>query len=309
MSPAPRAGSQPLVATKAPFAPSPLLRGVEAQIDKIGRLDRLDQAGEKIDQLLRQPLRQPAARNALSGTWFGHRLHPALTQVATGALTSAVLVDLLAPRHPQIARRLIGLGLVAALPTAATGLSDWLDVYGKARRVGLVHAAGNTLALMLFTRSFLHRGQLHKKRGKRGGGRLSALLGVAVLTTSGYLGGHLAYAEGVGVDHTAFEPDLEEWTDVAAEEAVPDEGHLVVAANGLELLLYREGGRLRAISDRCSHAGWSLGKGKFENGCVTCPGHGSVFSLEDGQVLAGPAASPQPCFEVRLREGRVEVRS
>lgn len=295
--------------TKAPFAPSPALRSVEEQIDRIGRLGQLDLVGEKLDRLVRERLRRPAARNALSGTWFGHRLHPALTQLATGALTSAVLVDLVAARHSHIARRLIGLGIVSALPTAATGLSDWLDISGGPRRLGLVHAAGNWLAIVFFTRSFLQRGRLHQKRGKRGRGKLSALSGLAVLSAAGYLGGHLAYAEGVGVDRTAFEPRLEEWTDVAAEEAVPDGGHRVAQAGGTEILLYRHSGRLGAMSNRCSHAGWSLADGKIEAGCATCPGHGSVFSLEDGQVMAGPAASPQPCFEVRVRQGRVEVRS
>jgi nitrite reductase/ring-hydroxylating ferredoxin subunit/uncharacterized membrane protein len=297
------------VSKQAPFASTPTLQAVQAQIDRIGKSQGLDQVADKLDQLVRQPLSKPPVRNALSGAWLGHRLHPVLTDVAIGSFTSAVLVDILAPRHPHIARRLIGVGIVSAVPTVASGLSDWVDVYGEPRRVGLVHALSNSLALSLFTRSFLHRGRLHKKRGKRGGGRLSSLVGLVAMGVGGYLGGHLSYVQGVGVDHTAFEPEIEEWTDVAAEEAVPEDGHLVTNAGEVEVLLYRHEGTLRAIANRCSHAGWPLAPGKFEGGCVTCPQHGSVFSLKDGSVVGGPAASPQPCFEVRLRDGRVEVRS
>lgn len=293
----------------APFASTPALRAVQAQIERIGQSEQLDALGEKLEQLVRQRLSKPPIKNALSGAWLGHRLHPVLTDVAIGSFTSAVLVDLLAPRHSKIARRLIGVGILSAVPTAASGLSDWVDVYDDARRIGLVHAFGNNLAFTLFIRSFLHRGALHKKRGKRGGGRLSSLLGLAVMTASGYLGGHLSYVQGVGVDHTAFEPRIEQWTDLVAEDAVPEDGHLVAKAGEVEVLLYRQGGALRAMANRCSHAGWPLAPGKFEGGCVTCPQHGSVFSLSDGSVLNGPAASPQPCFELRLREGRVEVRS
>lgn len=297
-----------VTALSAPFT-NPYQKAVRTQIDRLGQAKQLDPIADRLDKLVRPKVEPPAVRNALSGTWLGHRLHPLLTDVAVGTLTSAVLVDFLAPRHPKIARRLIAAGLVAALPTAASGLSDWVDVYDDARRVGLVHAAGNSVAMTLFARSFLHRGRIHKARGAKGGGRLSALAGLAVLSVTGYLGGHLSYVQGVGVDHTGFQPRLEEWVDVGAEQDVPEGGHTVSRAGEVEVLLVRSGGQLRALANRCTHAGWPLAPGKFEEGCVTCPQHGSVFRLEDGSVECGPAASPQPIYEVRVRDGRIEIRS
>jgi nitrite reductase/ring-hydroxylating ferredoxin subunit len=41
---------------------------------------------------------------------------------------------------------------------------------------------------------------------------------------------------------------------------------------------------------------------------VTCPAHGSVFDLTDGQVRRGPAMHPVPAFDVRVVDGVVEVR-
>jgi nitrite reductase/ring-hydroxylating ferredoxin subunit len=46
----------------------------------------------------------------------------------------------------------------------------------------------------------------------------------------------------------------------------------------------------------------------LENCKVRCPWHGSVFSLEDGSVVNGPATEPQPKFEVRLNNRQIEVR-
>jgi hypothetical protein len=41
---------------------------------------------------------------------------------------------------------------------------------------------------------------------------------------------------------------------------------------------------------------------------VRCPWHGSVFRLSDGWNVRGPATAPQPSFESRITDGRVEVR-
>lgn len=291
------------------MAPNVSTAALRANVDRLGQLTSLDAVADKIDKFVRPRVEKESVRNALSGVWLGHRLHPLLTDVTITCFGGAALVDLLAPRHSPIARRLIGVGILSAVPTAAAGLSDWIDVYDDGRRIGLVHMTGNSLALLLYTRSFLHRGHLHKRRGKRGGGRLSAFAGLAVLAGSGYLGGHLSYVLGVGVDHTGFEPRIEEWTDVAAAEEVAEGSHAVVRAGEVEVLLVREDGELVALANRCSHAGWPLAPGKFASGCVTCPMHGSVFQLRDGSVVRGPAASPQRVFQVRENEGRVEVRS
>ena len=69
------------------------------------------------------------------------------------------------------------------------------------------------------------------------------------------------------------------------------------------MLLARHEGAVYALSDRCSHRGGPLHEGELRDGCVTCPLHGSVFKLEDGSVVQGPAAYPQPRWETRVRDG------
>jgi nitrite reductase/ring-hydroxylating ferredoxin subunit len=73
-------------------------------------------------------------------------------------------------------------------------------------------------------------------------------------------------------------------------------------------VLVRRGDRIHALVESCAHLGGPLSEGSVEGGAIRCPWHGSLFALEDGRVLEGPSSFPQPCFEVRVREGQIEVR-
>ena len=123
------------------------------------------------------------AKDALSGVWLGHALHPLLTDLPIGSYTSAVLLDWLGGRDAErAADRLIGLGLLFTLPTAATGMTEWADSEvgdPAVRRVGLVHAALNVGATALFGASLAAR-----RGGARGTGRLLALAGAGLLGAS-----------------------------------------------------------------------------------------------------------------------------
>lgn len=111
------------------------------------------------------------------------------------------------------ARRLIGLGLLTAPAAALAGWSDWLDTAGAERRVGLVHAASNIVGLASYAVSW-------RQRRRGGSGLAASLAGATALGVGGWLGGHLAYALGVGVDTTAFQRGPTEWTDVLAASEV-----------------------------------------------------------------------------------------
>ena len=115
----------------------------------------------------------------------------------------------------------------------------------------------------------------------------------------------------MGVTHAGFDLDqsVEKWTDVAAEADLGEGQPMAVQANDVPVMLLRQGGRLHALANLCTHAGGPLNEGEVKDGAVTCPWHGSRFTLEDGCVLRGPASIPQPRFEARVREGRVEVRA
>jgi nitrite reductase/ring-hydroxylating ferredoxin subunit len=150
---------------------------------------------------------------------------------------------------------------------------------------------------------------LARRRGDRGRGVTFSVLGFGAATISAWLGGHLSFAKGVGVNQTAFEDAPSEWTPVLDESQLEEGTPAAARADGLAVVLIRKGGRLHALADRCSHRGCSLHGGTLnDDETLTCPCHGSTFRL-DGSLVKGPATSPQPAFDVRTSEGKIEIKS
>lgn len=280
-------------------------RSADALIQRIEQATSLDAVADTVSGWVQRIVPAGRIRDAASGVPTAHPVHPPLATFAVGTFVAGTLTQLIGGDR-RGARRLIGLGLLAALPTAYAGASDWSYTAGAERRVGLVHAAVNNVALMCFLAAW--RRQRHTRWGTgRAAGLGCSLAGASLLTVGGALGGHLAYGMGVGVDTTSFQHLDADWVDVAAEADVPASGALGVHAGRLPLLLARHGSEIVALADRCTHRGGPLHEGSIVDGCVECPWHGSRFRLSDGSVAAGPAVRPQPAFHVRVVSGRVEV--
>lgn len=94
------------------------------------------------------------AKNALSGTWLGHPLHPVLTDLPIGFWTSSVVLDALDTLGIRSARGgadiTLAAGTLSAVDTGLAGLSDWQHTHDRARRIGLVHGLMNIGATMMF---------------------------------------------------------------------------------------------------------------------------------------------------------------
>src|SRR4051812_14424701 len=268
----------------------------------------LDGLGEKVGKAVRGAIKPGALKDAVSGTWLGHAVHPMLTDLVIGSFVSATLLDLLGgDEDGAAAERLIGVGIAAYGPTALTGVNDWADsepADDAVRRVGLVHASSNALALTLYGSSLAAR-----RRGARSRGKLLGLAGAGVLMVGGYLGGHMSFTKGVGPNQTAFDPGPDDWTRaVASDELAADEPKTVVVEE-TPVLLVRHRKHVHALHDRCSHRGCSLGElGELDGETIECGCHGSRFSLRDGSVERGPATAPQPSYEVREQGGQVEIK-
>lgn len=69
--------------------------------------------------------------------------------------------------------------------------------------------------------------------------------------------------------------------------------------------VYRAGGGLRAIADRCPHAGAVLSDGEPDGTVLTCPGHGSRFDICTGERLRGPADAGIAVFPLAEAGGQV----
>ncbi len=279
--------------------------GNRAPVRVLAGLDALDAPAKAIGKAVRGIIRPGPVKDALSGSWLGHALHPLLTDLTIGTLTSAVLLDWLGGERSQpAAERLIAIGLASAVPTVSSGYSDWADTEvadESVRRIGIVHAATNATAASLFAASWAAR-----RRG--GSGRLLALAGGGAMAAAGYLGGHMTLAEGVGVDHTVFEDGSDEWAAVLDDGELREGQMRCVEADGTAVMVARREGVVYALSDHCAHRGGPLHEGKLDGISVSCPWHDSVFDLRDGALIHGPAAYPQPAWDTRVRDGRIEVR-
>jgi len=275
-----------------------------------GRLEeaeRLDPAAERVGRLVTRLLPPGPVKDALHGRWLGHQLHPLLVALPIGMWSGATLLDLTAGRDGhRAAQRLVGAGVLLVAPTAAAGWADWseLGAFQRPKRVGLVHAAANNLTAIVYAASWLAR-----RRGDHARGRTLALLGATGLGVGGYLGGHLAYSQGVGVDRNADEQkEPREWTDAATAADVPADGLLRIEVAGQQVVLADLSGQLHAMGATCSHYGAPLDQGSVEGECLVCPWHGSRFRLSDGSVARGPATAPQLSYDVRIHGDRVQLR-
>lgn len=181
-----------------PSSPPP---GIVRQLDKIERDSRLDAVSARLAPLADRLLADPGRRHLLKGHWLGHAVHPPMTDVPIGAWTSASVLDLIGGRRSRTAaRRLVAVGLVAALPTIVTGLAEWGDTRNGERRIGVVHAMSNSVALAMYAASYLARRKDHHKRGA-----LLSLAGAGAAGVGGYLGGHLIVVNKVGSRPDAFQ--------------------------------------------------------------------------------------------------------
>lgn len=249
-----------------------------------------------------------SVKNALHGVWLGHPLHAAITDVPIGSWTAALVLDLLEcggrSEYAAGADAAVAVGLVGALGSAASGLTDWSDTYGNPQRVGAMHGLLNVGAALLYTGSYIFR-----KANKRGIGRGLGFAGFGMVLVSSYLGGELAYGERIGVDHSVDPEELpNDYTKICdesdLEEGKPSKG----TVDGIEIFLLKKGGRIFALGNKCSHQGGPLSEGEVKDGTIQCPWHGSQFCLTDGSVFAGPATVPQPKLQVEVRNGEVLVR-
>ncbi len=180
--------------------------------------ERLDRATE-VAAAVTAPLGRGAAASVLSGRWMGHALHPMLTDVPIGLFTAAGVLDAVGgERSRPAAQRLLGLGLLAAAPTAASGWTEWHAAGQRDRRVGVVHAALNVASLAAYGGSWLTR-----RRGRHAAGVALGLVGSGLAGAAAYLGGHLASARGVATRHPALTEGNEPMT-TRQPDAEPEQG-------------------------------------------------------------------------------------
>ena len=267
-----------------------------SRLEQATGLDPIVSAGQRAARLIR-PGR---IRDGLNGVWLGHPLHPLLAQAATGAWVSASVLDL-SPGHQDGAGLLTAVGLAAAIPATLAGAADWSEQHEQQMRVGVIHAAGNALALGMYGAALMVPG----RRGRQ----LLRLGGLAAVSGAGLLGGHLAFRLAGGANHAEEVPHLVQpgWHYLMRAADVPDGMPVRQMLGEVPVVVVRVNGVVRVLADRCSHMSGPLSGGDLDGGGLTCPWHGSSFRVADGSVGRGPATAPQPVFQVREVGGALQV--
>jgi uncharacterized membrane protein len=167
---------------------------LRSSIERLEHDDRLDRLADGLTTVA-TPLSAGRRGEILRADWLGHALHPLLTDIPMGCWLAAGLLDVVGGktgRRP--ATRLVGAGLVAAVPTIAAGLAELGGIPDEPRRrVTAVHAAGNTVVAASYFASWRARHKGHHLRGV-----VYGMLGGGIAWITGYLGGHLSFARSTG---------------------------------------------------------------------------------------------------------------
>ena len=135
---------------------------------------------------------------------FGHPIHQMLIVFPLGLLATAFFFDvafLIVHRSEMaiVSDWMIFAGVIGGLVAALFGLIDWLSIPRKtrAKRIGLLHGAGNVIVVGLFATSWFLR------RPNPSDPVLVAIIlsaiGVGIALITGWLGGELVGRLGVGV--------------------------------------------------------------------------------------------------------------
>jgi nitrite reductase/ring-hydroxylating ferredoxin subunit/uncharacterized membrane protein len=270
-------------------------------IDLIANVTALDRAAGLVRDAVHKVLPPGAVKNALHGVWLGHALHPALAQLPLGFFTAATALDVLGDQDAA-AKRLIGLGIATSVPAATSGLADFAEGHEEQQRIGIVHAALNSVALGCYGASLVQRA-----RGRSG--TATSLLGCVISVASAALGGDLISRHAMGANHAAEVPHTgpDDWHELGLVNDFTTDRPVRRMAGLIPVVVIKQNTGFTVLYDECSHMAAPLHDGELDTvegeRCIVCPWHGSAFRVADGAVVHGPAIAPQPVLDTEIRDG------
>ena len=161
----------------------------------------------------------------------GHPLHPPLTDATIGIYTFATLAGLLSvlglaeDAFAQAWWLALVIGLVSTVLTASTGLADWLTITWGSElwKTATLHLSAMVSASVFFLIAAIagHGGSVD--HAVTTGAYVLTLIGFALLTAGGWLGGAVTYVHGMRVLSLVDEPAARAAAPVPSEEKVEAE--------------------------------------------------------------------------------------
>jgi len=137
----------------------------------------------------------------------GHPIHPMLVPFPIALWSTSFATDVIYyfcrnDSLTLISKYMLAAGCLGALAAAAAGFIDWLSIKDPGiKRIANWHARLNVIALIVFAISLYFRMRIgaHWVNYHIRIPVLLSLLGVILISISGWLGGELAYKHGVGM--------------------------------------------------------------------------------------------------------------
>ena len=161
----------------------------------------------------------------------GHPLHPPLTDVTIGTYsfaTIAAILDVagLAERNAAYAWWIaLVIGLCSTALTATTGFIDWIEIEWGSElwKTATAHLTAMLAATAAFLAAALVGHDGYKDGNVSGGGFALTLVGFALLTVGGWLGGAVVFVHGMRVLNLVGERFERAAAPVPPEGPAPDE--------------------------------------------------------------------------------------
>ncbi len=273
-------------------------------------------------------------KDFLEGKPLRHPLHPMLVHFPIGLFLLSLLLDLASLAFPSIPNLVrdsfyaMLLGVITALVAAVPGFVDYTDIRSDhpAKRTATAHLTLNLIVVALYGINLGVRSSLLLDPKIRPVPLILSLIGIALLSVSGYLGGRLVYDEGIGVGRHKRRTATPESTlylstanqigtqnqqgnvvfvPVPAAEHLGDKETLRAEIDGQIMTIVKIDNQFYAFQEFCTHRFGPLSEGSFLGFNVQCPWHNSCFDVRTGKVTQGPAKVDLKSFKVETRDGKI----
>jgi len=264
----------------------------------------------------------------LQGKFFGHPLHPALVHFPIGLFLLSLILDIASylwttPNNLfHAAYYAMLFGFIGAALAALAGLADWSDIRldHPARKTATLHMIFNLTVIALFGINLFLRSRPPELARVPLPFLMLSLVGSGMILVSGYLGGTLVYDNGIGVgrhrrhtntprrtlDVSIFERQ-DGWVPVCNTEDLQDGETLRIDWNGTLIAIAKQGGKVYAFQEFCTHRYGPLSEGKLYDHQIECPWHCSCFDIRTGKAVEGPAKVDLKTYSAMIRAGKIFI--
>ena len=268
-------------------------------------------------------------KDFLEGKPIRHPLHPMLVHLPIGLFILSLLLDLASFAFRSTPNLVHGsfyamlLGIITALIAAVPGFVDYTDIRSDhpGRRIATTHLTLNLIVVALYGINLGIRSSSLNEFQTPLGPLILSLVGLVLLSASGYLGGRLVYNEGISVGRhkrrtpipastlhfSTHENGEIAFIPIPEAERLGEKETLRVEIDGQLIAIANIDNNIYAFQEFCTHRFGPLSEGDLKDLNVQCPWHNSCFDVRTGKVTNGPAKVDLKTFKVETRDGKICV--